>query len=62
MSLLQVPVPRFFLVLVGILVGVVFTWNMAHEATTGNDEARPYVLLGLSWILLCSLCLAPGDD
>ena len=53
--------PRFLLTLVGILVGVVFTWNVAHLATTGHEDAKPYVLLGLGWILLCSFHLAPRD-
>ena len=53
--------PRFLLALVGLLAGVVFTWKMAHVATTGQDDAKPYLFLGLGWIVVCSFNLKPGD-
>jgi purine-cytosine permease-like protein len=54
--------PRFLLALVGIFVGVVFTWHMAHAATTGSDDCMLYVMLGIGWIVLCSFNLRPSDD
>ena len=66
--------PRFCLALVGILVGVVFTWHMAHTATTGHDDCplsamlgtpddcAMCVMLGIGWIVLCSFNLRPSDD